>query len=642
MFRTLLAAVRTEASGERAHEWVRELARFHRVQASPGYDQAARWLTGTLSGLGLEPEMEMVAGDGRTRAWQHLLPEGWECAHARAILHDDHDTRTLCDFSVEPLSVIQRSVPARGRYRLIALADGTEDAHYDGVDVRDRVVLTTGAVQRVHELAVLERGAAGLLADGRRLFPPIRAADTDDGATNYTSFWWVGDEPRGWGFVVPPAVGRRLRVRLASGATPELEVSIESRRFPTRIPLISTRIRGESTGEVLVMGHLCHPFACANDNASGVAAALETARVLSLLRRRGVLSTGGRTVRVLWMPELTGTYAWLAADPDRTRALTASVNLDMVGEDQERCGSTFLLEHPPCFAASFAEELMAAIRPEAVDGVASSGSAASFPKVRMAEVPFSGGSDHVPLLDPAVGVPCPMLIQWPDRYYHSSSDTPDKTDPVSLALAVRCAATYAGVIADAVGDRAQALAGLTARGARVRLLAAAGAADPARAVARERLRGDRALASLTRLGIPEGAVADTRRAFAVFADTETRGLAVGTPSFAHPAASQVPRRHVAAPLHVQRHLLPGWTALPRAEREIWRRLELDTPDGELLAGLGWAACDGRRTLREIAHLVWLETGCDAIALLADSFVHAARLGLAEIGSPAPVHGGGGA
>jgi hypothetical protein len=50
------------------------------------------------------------------------------------------------------------------------------------------------------------------------------------------------------------------------------------------------------------------------------------------------------------MPELTGTFAWLGRHPERIDALTAALNLDMVGADQAQCGSTFLLEHPPCFA----------------------------------------------------------------------------------------------------------------------------------------------------------------------------------------------------------------------------------------------------------------------------------------------------
>ena len=72
----------------------------------------------------------------------------------------------------------------------------------------------------------------------------------------------------------------RLRARLRDGARLSLEVAIDSRRFATRIPLVSAVVPGSGAGEVLVLAHLCHPQPSANDNASGAAAALEAARVV--------------------------------------------------------------------------------------------------------------------------------------------------------------------------------------------------------------------------------------------------------------------------------------------------------------------------------------------------------------------------
>src|SRR4051812_25959519 len=63
-FRPLLEQVRALASGERARATVEELARHHRVQASPGYDRAAQWLAGELERIGLVPQVETVMGDG--------------------------------------------------------------------------------------------------------------------------------------------------------------------------------------------------------------------------------------------------------------------------------------------------------------------------------------------------------------------------------------------------------------------------------------------------------------------------------------------------------------------------------------------------------------------------------------------------
>src|SRR5204863_223323 len=125
--------------------------------------------------------------------------------------------------------------------------------------------------------------------------------------------------------------------------------------------------------------------------------------------------------------------------PDRVHDTVAAVNLDMVGESQSDCGSTFLLEQSPHFLGSFADELLARIRSAAQDWVRDFSGAGHYSLARLAEVPYSGGSDHALWLDPSAGVPCPMLIQWPDRYYHSNLDTPERCDPDSLALAARAA-----------------------------------------------------------------------------------------------------------------------------------------------------------------------------------------------------------
>jgi hypothetical protein len=634
MFEPLLDALRGEVSGERALAAVEALARFHRVQASPGYDAAAGWLAGQLETSGLGVEVEHVPGDGRTRRLGALMPEGWECAHARATLVDAGARESLCDYARLKLSLILRSDPARGRFPLVTVEDGTEDEHYRGRDVRGRVVLTRGAVQRVHQLAVIERGAAGILFDGRRLLPPVRGPLDDPDAVTYTSFWWRGDEPRGWGFVVSPGTGARLRERLHAGFPLELDVDIESRHFATRIPLVSATLPGASGREVVVLAHLCHPEPSANDNASGVAAALEAARALAVVSARPGARSRGLGIRFLWVPELTGTYAYLGPgggpDPERAERTVAALNLDMVGEDQAKCGSTLLIEHPPCFAGSFAEALVGHIRQRAQDWVTSYSGPGHFSLARMSEVPFSGGSDHAVLVDPLVGVPCPMLIQWPDRYYHSSHDTPDKCDPASLALAARCAATFAGFLATAGQVELAWLSEAVRRGSERRRLEALDHPGPERALAAEALRARQALLSLRRLGRSE--VFTTTAAPLPRAGPATdaehgggRAPAAVPAEMARHLATAIPVRPP-APLEMQRHLIEGYAGLDREARERYRRFEAEAPGGTLALDLAWYACDGRRTLDEIAQLVWLETGIHAPHAVAEFFDWTARLG----------------
>src|SRR5262245_50981384 len=190
MYRRWLVAARGAVDGGRALDAVREITRHHRIQSSPGYDDAAAWVEGQLRAAGLEVEVDHVPGDGRTRCLGQLMPEGWRCDAAEAWLRSGDAREPLCDFAAQPLSIVQRSDAVRGTFRLVAVEDGSEPEHYAKFDVRGAVVLTSAAPHRALELAVRDRGAAGLLCDGRRLFPPVRDRQHDRDSIAYTSFWW--------------------------------------------------------------------------------------------------------------------------------------------------------------------------------------------------------------------------------------------------------------------------------------------------------------------------------------------------------------------------------------------------------------------------------------------------------------------
>jgi hypothetical protein len=66
--------------------------------------------------------------------------------------------------------------------------------------------------------------------------------------------------------------------------------------------------------------------------------------------------------------------------------------------------------------------------------------------------------------------------------------------------------------------------------------------------------------------------------------------------------------------------------VPEAERDRWHRLDRE-PDAATLTELAWVACDGRRTVDEIARLVWLETGHYRPEAIAEFFAAASNLGL---------------
>ncbi|MGD8398778.1 MAG: hypothetical protein PVG11_07965, partial [Anaerolineae bacterium] len=165
-------------SGEAAWQAVVDLTRYHRIQASPGFRDAARWLRDELDADGLDVHLLTYAADEATSFWTWPSFQEWACDGARLeLLAPDPPVgldRVLADFRACPISLIQRSTSFAGELAVVALDDGVEADDYDGVDVADKLVLTRGDVRRVYELAVAQRGAAGILFDGMRTVNPVR------------------------------------------------------------------------------------------------------------------------------------------------------------------------------------------------------------------------------------------------------------------------------------------------------------------------------------------------------------------------------------------------------------------------------------------------------------------------------------
>lgn len=674
-------------SGEAAWRTVCDLSRFHRLQASPGYRQAAQLIHHRALEAGLEAEILSYPANQRASFWAWPSFQEWECERATLdLIEPAAEARRLADYRAAPLSLVQRSAAWDGEAEVVLVADGEEGADYEGLDVAGKVVLTRGDLRRVHELAVAQRGAVGILYDGMRTVEPVRPEGDLADARQYASFWWQPGDSRCFGFVLTPREGAALRKLLARGEGPvRVEAHLASGQCDGAIEVVCATIPGETEQEVLVVAHLCHPLPSANDNASGAAAALEAARTLMALIGAQQLPPPQRTLRFLWLPEMTGTVAYLSGREETLGRIIAAVNLDMVGEDQDQAGSSWLIERPPDAAASFAPELLAMLREGMVglkgmtDVSPSHTGLGEFPLYRLAETAFSGGSDHYILSDPSVGVPAPLLIQWPDRFYHTSADTPDRTDPHSLARSGALAAAYAYWLATAEVDEAAELGYEMVARFKVRLVQAAQAAvaealgaEDSDALAeilvgldrRLSYRLDRqkeALKTLDRLAALEYLAVDMQAELERTAEREMgwaqAAMDVAWTGFtslgrkrrkgerdeaavepAQPpgatgerspqeqeAAGLVPVRKVRGPIPLSDHL----HRLDPADREAWRTLlrarkEAGSSTLAVLA-LYWA--DGSRSALEIADLVELETGRRDVELVVAYFRLLEKLGL---------------
>lgn len=669
MFKKSFEAIREEFSGQAAKGYVIDITRYHRMQASPGFRQAAHYCLERLREAGVQAEILSFPADEKTQYWSARMFQEWEATEATLHLVEPEDERRkLADFRDCPISLIQRSAPFEGEAEVVLLEDGEEEAEYEGLDLRGKVVFTKGDLNRVRELAVEKRGAIGIIFDGMRETPPVRARMDVPDALQYTSFWWTGQEKKCFGFVLSPREGEKLRgliKKRAQDRKPPVKVraKVVSRFYDGEIEVVSALIPGETRQEVMIVAHLCHPRPSANDNASGSAAALEIARTLQKLVDGGELAKPKRGIRFLWVPEMTGTYAYLASHEGEIEHMVAGLNLDMVGQNQELCGSSFLIEHPPQALPSFAPYLLERLREELLSETSALGGTGQYALFRHAVIPFSGGSDHYILSDPTVGVPTPMIIQWPDKFYHTSQDTPDKVDPAMLSRVGSLAATYAYFLANAGQEEVIWLGyEMTARFKRdvVRFVQekvteamrlSTDEADKLRetvSLLRKKVaylieREQQALASLKRLSA-EIAVEGWQMEVAEFANRESAQgeeaikVCVGERGWdelsarelnewEEKAARMVPRRLYRGPISLRHYL----NQLSEEEREQWWRLGKERKKGFLtLPTLAEYWANGKLSLLEIADLIELETGQRDVELLVEYFQMLGKLNLAEL------------
>jgi len=134
-----------------------------------------------------------------------------------------------------------------------------------------------------------------------------------------------------------PRLVERARDLLERGERVVLRARVQTRTAPGRMNVVSAAIPGTDpdAGELMIVSHLFErpPTPGGADNSSGVAVTLEIARTLAELIRRGDLPQPRRTLRFLWVPELSGSRAFMYANPELEDRLIAAMNYDMPGED---------------------------------------------------------------------------------------------------------------------------------------------------------------------------------------------------------------------------------------------------------------------------------------------------------------------
>ena len=632
--RACLSQIRQHVSGQRAFQVVEQVSHFHRIQASCGFRDAAACCAALLLERGVKAAIREYPADPAVSCFTQRLFFQWNCHQAQLELTFPQQ-ELLCRFSDNDMSIIQRSAPADFRHTPMPIVTPPEGADPNNLDLnlRGKLLFVENKFDAWTQAAV-RRGAAGCRTVSMPETPPVRTAMAQDPELmdQCANLSFAPEAGRGcgdlFGFVLTPAQGARLREmcqELAQrGECPMAQGFVDTEFSPGNIEVVDAWLPGTGDEEVLLIAHLCHPKSSVNDNASGVGSAVEAFAALVELLDAKILPRPQRTIRLLLVPEMTGTYAYLAANEGRIDKIRAGLNIDMVaGRQDGRAGPLLVIDTPDC-SRSFVGDLARTLLDELGKECALSARGQYVPLFNGGFRPFMPGSDHVILSDPTVGIPSVALTQWPDKTYHTSADNLEHIDPGLLArTAILAAANLYSLAALKVSDLPEILGEVQKRFfARFTDLRTAQApAEDAWCCRGHALATCQSVCSF----FPPGA-ADIEE---LVNDTQRRLSGLFTilfPDVQAPVASgPVPRRLFRAPL-AMKSLLAG---LEKAQLSRYHQLEMAFPECRGLVDYAVYAMDGQRTVGEIGTCIHLETGVQAVGYVAGLCEFLRSLGLID-------------
>jgi len=431
---SLILDIAGEASGDEALHHMIALAGVNRNRRAEeyvkGYHETA-YILNKLKEYGIS-DSEIIELPARAKTtWDAEAAELWMLFPEKKKITD------LGDF---PASLCSGSGSADVTAELVYVGPGNHESFYLGKDVKGKIVLVDGSAGMAKALAVDKLGAAGIVGWGGR------PTDYDMDQIDWGSIRNPGNENT-FAFQLPRRQIDELRGLCERGAKVEMRAVVRTQLVPYKEEMVSGLIPGSEfpDEELVFTAHLFEGFTKqgANDNISGCAAILETARAVKKLLDDGKIPPLKRSLRFLFIPEISGTIAYIQKYPEIAKRFFANINLDMVGEDIVKNRSFFNLERSTWSSPTYLNDVLEALfewlgktqKESAEYGAAEvpilspNGSKQPF-YYHISE--YTGGSDHIVFLDGGVKVPSLMLIAWPDMWYHTSGDTVDKADATQL------------------------------------------------------------------------------------------------------------------------------------------------------------------------------------------------------------------
>ncbi len=450
---------RVAISGERALDLVDFMDPSYRVPGNEPFNAALHRVAEVLEAAGYREEGSSQEGT-LTYRFEHRSMERptWEPLEASIRIAGESRPLMTLESNVNLIAANSYSTPPGGiEAELVDVGPGTS-GELGGIDVRGKIVMGDANVRQLFSTAVQKGGALGVLSFH---LPSYNQSEVNRDIAPMTS---ISHDPdaESWGLLLSRNARDALRGALAGGPV-RVHVLVRTRVYPSEELTLVADVRGSERPEERLVFSAHVQESGANDNASGVAALAEIARAFGEGVRNGAFQPR-RTISMIWGDEIISTRRYIQDDSLRARDIRWGISLDMVGENTEETGGTFLIEKMPDPSAIWTrgedQHTEWGGRPLTTDqltphffndfmlGRCLDQAQGTGWVVRTN--PFEGGSDHVPFL--RADIPGLLLWHFTDQFYHTDGDRLEMVSAATLENVAVCAATGAMALTSPSSD----------------------------------------------------------------------------------------------------------------------------------------------------------------------------------------------
>lgn len=436
-----MRAIINEASGERAMHHVQELVPYPRVRPLSEYlgnFRESEVMMKFAREYGFS-NVEVESFPTQQRLWQPTFGELWMV---------EPDVRKLYDIYDVAISLAANSDSGIVTAEVVDVGIGGRAEDFVGKTVEGKILLGSTGPGTLQRLGVFERGAVGVVS-----YTSLRPDSYPDEILSQS----ISNNPPegkriGFGWSIAPRLAREIAGMLGKGQKVVLKSIVKMQTFPGELEVVHATIPGDGSSDQLVgvSAHLYEGYIKqgGNDDNSGCAMTLEMGRAYIRLINEGKLPPPKRTIHFQWVPEISGTNAWLNAHKEIESKMIADLNFDMEGLRLSTSAAYWILHRTPDTFPSFLNDLCASVMEFVADlnreriRFRANGYRYTLPVVApngswdpfyISVEKHYGSSDHVTYMQH--GIASVIFVTWPDMWYHSSQDTPDKLDPTQFKRA---------------------------------------------------------------------------------------------------------------------------------------------------------------------------------------------------------------